>query len=243
MTQLLTDRRKDDKKGIEWPAQQSSLSKSFEIFCKTIFKFYCPLSVYGAQNLPAPPYLICSNHMSHLDSVMLMVATGFSFQRVGLIAAKDYFFDQGHRFFLHYMMNLVPITRATGPRALRESIAACRSFLESGGRALVIYPEGTRSITGEIAHFKEGCAIIAYDLDLPIVPACVIGSNITLPKGKYFIRPHKISVRFGKPFKVSDWLTGEKNDRKMVFSAYREATAELERSVRALMKEGVENHE
>lgn len=241
-SEVILSSQKDPATGIQWPASQSRLSKSFEVFCKTIFKIYCPLTVHGREKLPEPPFLICSNHASHIDSTMLMVASGFSFQKVGLIAAKDYFFDQSHRFYLHYMMNLVPIARGTGARAIKESIIACRSFLDNGGRALIIYPEGTRSQTGKIARFKEGAAILAHDLDIPIVPACVIGSDNSLPKGSYFIRPTKMSVRFGRSFKVSDWLAfNEMDDRKATFHAYREATMETERQVRAMVAMGHEH--
>jgi 1-acyl-sn-glycerol-3-phosphate acyltransferase len=240
-TKILSSAR-DDKAGIEWPAQHSAFAKPFEVFCKTVFKMYCPLSVFGRENLPEPPFLICSNHASHMDSAMLMRATDYPFNKIGLIAAKDYFFDQSNRFYIHFLLNLVPIARGTGARALKDSITACRSFLESGGYALIIYPEGTRSLNGKIARFKEGAAMLSHDLDLPIVPACVIGSDLSLPKGAYMIRPHKLGVRFGKSFKVSDWLAfDEKDDRKAVFNAYREATAELEKRVRAMQALGLPN--
>ena len=218
-----------------WPAQRSAWAKSFEAFCQSVFKIYCPLSTFGNENLPAAPYLICSNHASHLDSVMLMSATNISFQKIGLIAAKDYFFDKQNRIFLHYMMNLVPIARGGGSRGVRESIIACRSFLNSGGEVLIIYPEGTRSLNGKIARFKEGAAILAHDLDIPMVPALVSGSIESLPKGSFFLKPKKLVVSFGKPIKVVDYLTpDEHKDRKAIFKAYREATVELERRVRAL---------
>lgn len=238
-SEILMNAKKDTPVGMQWPAQQSRLAMPFESFCKTIFKMYCPLTVYGADNLPEPPFLICSNHASHIDSTMLMAGTGMSFKKIGLIAAKDYFFDQSHRYYLHFMMNLVPIARGTGARAIKDSIIACRSFLDSGGRALIIYPEGTRSLTGKISKFKEGAAIMAHELDIPLVPACVIGSNNVLPKGSYFLRPKKLTVCFGRSFKVADWLSyEEKDDRKAVFNAYRESTMELERRVRALYEYG-----
>lgn len=224
--------------GVSWPAQNSGWAKSFEKFCKTIFKFYCPLKIYGQENLPKAPFIICSNHASHLDSSMLMSACGLPFQNIGLIAAKDYFFDQSHRFYLHYMMNLVPIARGVGGKAIKDSIVACRSFLNDGGLALIIYPEGTRSLTGEISRFKEGASILAHELDLPLVPAYVGGSYEALKKGSYFIKPQALTVRFGEPVMVKDWLSYEdKDDRKATFIAYREATAELERRVRLLSQE------
>ncbi len=221
-----------------WPAQNSWWSTSFEAFCRSVFKLYCPLKSHGKDNLPPAPFIIASNHASHLDSAMLMTASGFSFQKIGLIAAKDYFFDQSHRLYLHYMMNLVPIARGVGGRAIKDSTVACRSFLDQGGQVLIIYPEGTRSTTGQISRFKEGAAILAQELDIPIVPAYVGGSFDALPKGSYVIRPRPLTVRFGESLKVSDWIhAGEEDQRKALFNGYREATLELERRVRALAEE------
>jgi 1-acyl-sn-glycerol-3-phosphate acyltransferase len=233
-------RSKNNKEGILWPARYSKFATSFEVFCKTIFKFYCPLTIQGKENLPEEPFLICSNHASHIDSAILMKASGLSFQKIGLIAAKDYFFDNSRWFYLHYIMNLVPIARGTGSRAIKDTVTVCRSFLSAGGTALVIYPEGTRSLTGKMAKFKEGAAILAHDLNLPIVPACIKGSFECLPKGSFLIKPVKLKVSFGKSFKVSDWLSyDEINDRKAIFNAYREATDQLERQVRELAGENI----
>jgi 1-acyl-sn-glycerol-3-phosphate acyltransferase len=226
--------------GSVWPAQKSAWAKSFEFFCRSVFRLYCPLKVYGKEHLPKAPFMICSNHASHMDSTMLMVAAGFSFQKVGLIAAKDYFFDQSHRFYLHYMLNLVPIARGSGTRSIKDSAQACASFLKSGGQALIIYPEGTRSQTRKIAPFKQGAAILAYELKIPMIPAFVGGSANRLPKGSYFIKPGGLTVRFGEPLNIADWLShDEKNDRRAQFLAYRECTAELEKRVRALAEKGM----
>lgn len=237
--------KSDEALAMDWPAQHSRLASSFEAFANFVFRAYCPLTTEGQENLPEPPFLICSNHTSHLDSIMLMVASGLPFQKVGLIAAKDYFFDNSHRFYLHYMLNLVPIARGTGGRAVKDSVVACRSFLDSGGQTLIIYPEGTRSVNGQLGRFKQGAAMLAHALDLPIVPACVLGGHKTLPKGAYFLRPGKVFVRFGRSFKVSDWLPlyDESNERRRAFVAYREATAEIERQVRAMASAMQEEHD
>lgn len=223
----------NNNEGLLWPARNSGWAVSFEMFCKIMFKCYCPLSIEGQELLPKPPFLVCSNHASHIDSTMLMSAIGFSFKNIGLIAAKDYFFDTSHRFYIHYLMNLVPIARGTGSRAIKDTIIACRTFLLQGGQALIIYPEGTRSLTGDIAKFKEGASILAHELDIPMVPAYVKGSFQCLPKGSFLIKPTPLKVSFAKAFKVSDWLSyDELSDRKATFNAYREATNKLETQIK-----------
>lgn len=230
----------ENKKENQWPAQKSAWSKAFEIFCKSVFKAYCPLKAQGRENLPKAPYLLCSNHASHIDSAALMVAAGLPFKKTALIAAKDYFFDDEKRFFLHYLMNLIPIARGSGTKALKESIDVSRAFLENGGQALIMYPEGTRSKTGQMGKFKEGAAILAHDLDMPLVPAYILGSYDSLPKNAYMLRPHKVVVSFGKAFKVSNYISPKEPDsRKALIHAYREATHELERRVHDLENENL----
>lgn len=220
---------------VRWHAKNSVWSKCFSAFCKTIFNVYCPLKVHGRQNLPKPPFLICSNHRSHMDSAVLVVAADLLFRDTGFIAAKDYFFDQSHRLFLQHLINLVPIARGSGPGAIKDSIAVCDNFLHSGGKALVMFPEGTRASSEKMGKFKDGAAILAHELNLPMVPAYIKGAGDSLPKGSYFIRPHRIDVSFGPSFMVGP--IEHQNDeeyRKKRLTAIREATLEMEKRVHEL---------
>jgi len=233
---------KEDNNQKQWPARTSPWSAAFEAFCKGVFNGYCPLRAFGVKNLPPMPYLICSNHASHVDSAALMVAANLRFSETGLIAAKDYFFDRPGLFFVHHLMNLVPIARGIGSKAIKDSVEASRSFLDSGGQVLIIYPEGTRSKANEIAKFKEGAAILAHQLDLPIVPAFILGAREVLPKGNYMLRPKPVEVHFGPLIKVSDYIKEDvSSDRRAIFMAYRDATAELEKRVQELQKESQKN--
>lgn len=225
-------------KGYHWPAQTSIFATAFEIFCKTIFKFYNRVETHGLENLPKTKFLICSNHSSHLDSALLMVCAQLRFKDTGLIAAKDYFFDNASRSFLHQMLNLIPIERKSGCKGLEKSIELCELFLSSGGKTLVIYPEGTRSVTGEMSRFKEGAFIMAHRLNLPIVPAYIHDAQKALPKGCYVIRPRKIKVFFAKPINVLDFLPHDQHHAEGL-SLYKEVAEKTKESIEA-MKNGCE---
>jgi 1-acyl-sn-glycerol-3-phosphate acyltransferase len=67
------------------------------------------------------------------------------------------------------------------------------------GWSIVIYPEGTRSRTGEIATFKGGLAIIAKKSGRPVVPVCVQGSRLVLPEATYLPRSGVIHIFYGEP--------------------------------------------
>lgn len=210
--------------------------KAFEIFCAGLFNLYCPLKVFGRENLPAPPFLLCSNHSSHMDSVALMYASRLGFGRFGMIAAKDYFFDNAKRKnSLPLLMNLIPADRKSTRQTIARLMVACREFSQCGPRSIIIYPEGTRSLTGEIAPLKKGVAMIAAELHLPIVPAYIHGTFQSLPKGVGFPRPRRIRVHFGKPIIARQFAddaadTGAGTGRLI----YTHITNELEQRLRAL---------
>ena len=121
------------------------LSRVFEAATRLFFRTWCPLRVTGLANVPASPFLLCANHNSHLDSLVLMLATGQRFHRFALLAANDYFFGGNWRFrTLALVLTLIPIDRAARPASFRKTLHGCADFLHSG-RALIVFPEGTRS--------------------------------------------------------------------------------------------------
>jgi len=172
----------------------------FQAFCRVFFICYCRLTVAGQSHLPASPFIICSNHASHVDSAVLMTASGLPFSAFALLGASDYFFDSWRtRFLVSRFMNVIPIDRQAQPKSLRRSLALCEEFLQRTHGNLILYPEGTRSRDGEIQTFKKGAGLFAADLGVPVVPAHIEGTRNILAKGEFVPRPGPVSVRFGEP--------------------------------------------
>ncbi len=132
-----------------------AIKKIFEVYCKILFTVYCPLKVIGRENIPDTSFIFCSNHNSHMDSGILMVSSGLPFKSFAMIAAKDYFFDNNKRNYLNLLMNLIPIQRDADRKSMINYLAACKQFTRTGNRNLIVYPEGTRSLTGKIQSFKK----------------------------------------------------------------------------------------
>ncbi len=127
----------------------------FQWFCLLIFHCYCRFSVCGRKNLIKGAYILCSNHTSHMDSPALMLATRCSFKEFSMLAAKDYFFKRRGKIpFSAKLMNLIAVDRKHPVKALREIRRHCKNFKEKKHK-LIIYPEGTRSTTGELLPFKK----------------------------------------------------------------------------------------
>jgi 1-acyl-sn-glycerol-3-phosphate acyltransferase len=176
------------------------LSGAFETTARLIFRLWCRLSVSGREHIPSGPFIICSNHQSHVDSVALMAATGRAFVGFGLLAAQDYFFERPlTRRLAAPFLNLIPVARHGDARALQRTMALCRAFVDERQGCLIIYPEGGRSRDGRLRPFKRGAAVFAAELRLPIVPAYVDGSRAVMPPGAVWPRRGRIHVRFGPP--------------------------------------------
>jgi long-chain acyl-CoA synthetase len=211
------------------------VKKSFELYCKFLFRYYCPVAVSGRENIPDTSFIFCSNHCSHMDSALLMAASGLPFEKFGMVAAMDYFFDNRRRkVFLGLLMDLIPVDRNPNYKKIIELIVACREFLKTSVRNLIIFPEGTRSIDGKMQSFKKGPAMIATELNLPIVPAYINGSFAAWPKGRVFMKRTRITMRIGEPIYSEAFAHAIVNGRAN--RAYRLLTEKLEVSVRQLME-------
>ncbi len=214
--------------------------KFFELYCRLVFTFYTPLKVVGKENLPKSSFIICSNHSSHMDTAILGVST-IGFNNLAMMAAKDYWFDNKVRkFFFNIFLNLIPIERVNIQKkpgekmGINQTIKYCKEFLDQGNRAILIYPEGTRTRTGEIQTFKEGIALFASKLEVPIVPAYINGTFKAWKKGTKFIKPKKITTYIGEPLEFEEIIKIKKNNSKGFFKAI---ALEIEQRVKKLKEE------
>jgi long-chain acyl-CoA synthetase len=184
-----------------------ALRRTFERFSLAVFRFYARLEVTSGEPLPAGPFLLCSNHASHLDSAVLMVASGLPFDSFRLLAAADYFDPQSTAGRLtRVVLNIIAIDRAgEHSLGLRRTIAECRELIRTQQVRLIAFPEGTRSIDGELLPFKRGAALLALALALPVVPAYIDGARRSLPKGSWIPKPTPIRVRFGRTIRPEEW--------------------------------------
>jgi 1-acyl-sn-glycerol-3-phosphate acyltransferase len=101
------------------------------------------------------------------------------------------------------------------------------------GEVVGIFPEGTRSVDGELGEFKTGAVRLAIEMGCPIVPMAVIGSKNALPKGKLVMKPTQVITRVGEPIYYNDY-----NLESMSFEDIRRLTNEL-RTVIYELKEGI----
>jgi 1-acyl-sn-glycerol-3-phosphate acyltransferase len=179
-------------------------------------------AVHGAEHLDelTGPALICPTHASHFDFSALRLALGPKHRRrIAVTAAADYFTVSRVRWFFAAWLGAFPFDR--GGRRTKRSLEAAESFLSEGWHVLV-FPEGTRSMSGEIGPFRPGIGLLAVQTGCQVLPVRITGISKVLPKGSR--RPHRapVEVRFGAPVRAQ---SGE---------SPRDFTEHLESVIRAL---------
>ena len=95
-------------------------------------------------------------------------------------------------------------------KASMESLKEIEKQL-TGGVCTVIFPEGTRSLDGEVGRFKRGAFQIAIDLGLPVIPLSLSGCYDVLPKGRPYVERHPVHMHIGEPIDLKQFKDAEGN--------------------------------
>jgi long-chain acyl-CoA synthetase len=145
--------------------------------------------------------IVVANHASHLDMGFVRHALGKYGEDIVSLAAQDYFFESGiKRAFFENLTNLQAIDRKA---SLRQAIRQASEVLEQG-KTVLVFPEGTRSATGEIQDFKPLVGHLALVHGVDLLPVFLGGTHASMPKGAPLPTKRDIVARIGPPLVVSD---------------------------------------
>ncbi len=222
-------RRLDDEE-IHVPSLVSRAgNKAGDVLQRLFYDRFLDTHYEGRSNIPAHTnFIVAANHSSHLDMGLTKMALGEAGKDMVVLAAADYFFDTKYkRAVMENFTNLVPMER-TG--SLRQSLRHASSFLNRGYNAL-IFPEGTRSLTGEMADFKPVIGYLALHARVGILPVYLHGTHDAMPKGSNVIKSRKVGARIGRYLEIADLEEMTKGVPR----------AEAYRLIAALVKHEVEN--
>jgi 1-acyl-sn-glycerol-3-phosphate acyltransferase len=148
----------------------------------------------GLENVdPRRPSVFMSNHQSVIDTGALVLTLPGSWR---FVAKRELTWIPFFGWAL-WMGGHVIVDRANRTR----SIASLRRAAERvrDGISVIIFPEGTRSETGEMREFKSGGFHLALEAQVPIVPVTVSGSRQLTPKRSLRVESGRVLVRYGKP--------------------------------------------
>lgn len=184
------------------------------------------LEVDGREHVPqAGPLLLVSNHVSLLDPPLV----GGAAPRELYFLAKEELFRVPLLGGFIRALHARPVKRdGSDSRALK---AALRLLGE--GRALLVFPEGTRGVEGRLGEGKPGVGMLAVMSGAPVVPVHVSGSGRALPAGRVLPRPARVRVRFGAPLHFKAAGDQQRKER------YHEATREMMQAIAHLREQTV----
>ena len=180
---------------------------------------FLPVSVDGTEHIkPGQSYVFVANHQSMFDVwlvygwlpvifkwLMKAELRKVPFVGTGCKAAGHIFVDRRNA------------------KAALESLQEVERQLVNGV-CTVIFPEGTRSLNGEVGRFKRGAFQIAMDLGLPVIPLSLDGCFEVLPKGKPFVNRHPVHMHIGEAIDLKQFKDAEgKPDANAAIEAVREA--------------------
>jgi long-chain acyl-CoA synthetase len=205
-----------------WHSPARQLRSVFiEAIVRPLISILLAPRILASHPLPNEPMLIIANHVTALDAALVLYALPAplrrriaimmsgemlgefrSGQRNGLAGRADYW-------LLTALFNVFPLPRLQG---FRQSFVHAGEALDRG-YSVLIFPEGTRSPTGEIAPFRRGIGLLAAQARAPVLPVALIGLQRIRMRGARWFRTDHLEIRIGDPVhwkestSAADWTT------------------------------------
>ncbi|MBI5706074.1 MAG: 1-acyl-sn-glycerol-3-phosphate acyltransferase [Armatimonadetes bacterium] len=166
-----------------------------------LFKLTGGIRVVGQENVPfTGPLIVAPNHSSNLDPEAAAVCVG----RQITFMAKAQLFKVPVLGQLIRSLGAFPVHRGTADtEALRLTYR-----LLGEGRAVLVFPEGTRGDGKQLLPVSRGIAMIAKRSGAPVLPVAIIGNHKKMPKGRPWIGWGRTIVAFAKPLRFEDFQEG-----------------------------------
>ncbi|HEV2021787.1 MAG TPA: AMP-binding protein [Terriglobales bacterium] len=168
------------------------IGRVVDLFARDRFQF----RITGMEKLPPHgPFILCPNHQSYLDPILLASALPYSLFKDHFSVGTSEIFGQGIMNWIARSLkivvvdpdsNLVPAMRA-GAYGLRR------------GKMLLLFPEGERTIDGPPKVFKKGAAILSIHMKVPIYPVALDGFFDAWPRGRPFQGFLPLRMAIGDP--------------------------------------------
>jgi 1-acyl-sn-glycerol-3-phosphate acyltransferase len=137
--------------------------------------------------------VVMPNHVTQLDAPIMAVTLGMDFKAV--VKTELYRFP-----FFHYCLRyagFIEVDRKD-PDQSKQAIEKAVGSLQAGN-CFIIFPEGTRSRTGELGDFKKGAFVVAMEAKSRIVPVAISGIRELMPRGRFFVKPGTVRVQVLDP--------------------------------------------
>ena len=161
---------------------------SLYAFCR----FYFGLSLHGVERIPAAgPVIIAPNHQTFADPPLVTIPVR---RPVFYMAWNRLFRIPLFGWFIRRLRAFPVELEASDARAARAVVRLLQT-----GEAVMIFPEGGRSVDGRVGRFKPGAFRLAVSLRVPVLPVTIAGAYESWPPGRLFPRPGRITITYHAP--------------------------------------------
>ncbi len=190
-----------------WSARVIGTASKF--LFERLFRMAFRLTVTGAEHLShTGPILIASNHLSFFDPFILHGALPRSVSTQLYTFGWEPFFRSRFKLWVARMGHVIPV----GPETPLVTVMRTSAALLRHGNNLLIFPEGERSIDGQLHSFKKGIGVLACELGITVIPVKIEGSFEAWPPDAKMPHLHPITVKIGEgltftPSMIKTWVT------------------------------------
>jgi 1-acyl-sn-glycerol-3-phosphate acyltransferase len=201
---------------------ETTLSYRFTRFTFSIFfRIWFRWKVLHRERVPAEGgVILASNHVSYLDPVY--VVSALERMVVGLARESAFNVPLGGRILRSW--RVIPVDQTGTGRGLKTFLSRLRS-----GDAVIMYPEGTRSPTGQIRAPQPGIGLIIIKSTAPVVPIKLFGAYEAYARHHWLPRPYQVQIKFGEPLDFADLRAEAKQmkDKDRLKEIYKQAATDL----------------
>ncbi|MFA5144337.1 MAG: AMP-binding protein [Candidatus Omnitrophota bacterium] len=196
---------------------------------RLVFRTIWRLKISGTENIPkAGRCILCVSHGSYLDGFIVASSVPAGLRKDLYIVGFEAFFDH---FLIRNIIKYIRVIPIDPGMHFVEAMQAS-SYVLKNNKIVCIFPEGERTIDGEVKKFKKGAGILAKELNIPMVPVYIKGSYESWPRTRRFPKPYPIKITFGKPvdfeeLKKEGARLGAKDDYEAIAFGIREEVVKL----------------
>ena len=198
----------------------------FLLYLVSIFWFRC--RVFHRERVPEQgAVIIAANHISYMDPIFICCAV----KRMVVGLARASVFKAPVIGRLLYSWNVIPVDQEGTGRGLKTFFMRLL-----GDDAVMMFPEGERSLTGQILSPQPGVGLIILKSTAPVVPAKVFGAFEAFGRHHTLPRPYSVQLKFGEPLDFTDLRAEAKRtkDKVRLKELYRQAATDLLHAIATL---------
>ncbi len=176
-------------------------------FFRAFYAIYLRHRAFNPERVPKQgAVILASNHASILDPPLV----GIGLRRECTFLARETLFNFAPVGWLLRRWQAIPIDRdGSGAAGMKRILAALEK-----GRAVILFPEGTRTRDGQLQSVRSGIGLLAIKSEAPVVPVRVWGTFEAMGRGVHFPKPKRVMVKYGEPMGFAELRAEAKNCSK-----------------------------